>query len=158
MTPAPPKSAGSSIAATVVGAVLVLYVSLAILGGALAVMFGSDGTVTSGSRSLSTPRAALVTSAADFSDIADAYDVGGDPRIRISAKAAGTTEDLFIGIGPAAQVDRYLASVPIDEVTDVDVDTFRLTRQSHAGTKRPAPPASQDFWVARSSGHDADRL
>lgn len=147
-----------SIAATVVGAVLVLYVGLAILGGALAVMFGSYGTVTSGSRSLSTARAALATSAADFSDIADASGVDGELRIRISAKATGTTEDLFIGIGPAARVDRYLASVPVDEVTDVDVETFKLTRKAHAGTKRPAPPASQDFWVARSSGHGADTL
>jgi hypothetical protein len=43
-----------------------------------------------------------------------------------------------VGTGPAAQVDRYLAS--------------------RAGSKRPAPPAGQAFWLAEASGGDAATL
>ena len=141
----------------VVGAVVALLGTvLAVIGGVLLGLFGSDGTVTSGSQSLSTSRAALVSSAADFRDLGGLAEVAGDPRLRVTA--TGREQDIFVGIGPAAQVDRYLASVPVDEVTDFEVDPFELTRRPRAGSKRPAPPAGQGFWLVEASGHDAATL
>jgi hypothetical protein len=127
-----------------------------VIGGVLLGLFGSDGTITSGSQSLSTSRAALVSSAADFRGMGGLAEVAGDPRLRVTA--TGREQDIFVGIGPAAQVDSYLASVPVDEVTDFEVDPFELTREPRPGSRRPAPPAAQGFWLAEASGRDAATL
>ena len=55
---------------------------------------------------------------------------------------------LFLGIGPKADVERYLQAVEYDVVTDVDVDPFRVTYRAESGSREPAPPESQPFWAA----------
>jgi hypothetical protein len=153
------SASGRRVIAIVAGALAALAgFGLAAVGALLLGVFGSDGTVASGSHSLSTSRAALVSSVGDISDIADVADVVGDPRVRVSARAPGSDSRVFVGIGPAAEVDRYLASAPIDEVTDFEIDPFELTRRPRPGTVRPAPPASQGFWVAEASGRNTATL
>jgi hypothetical protein len=157
-TPASKRS-GGQIAAIVAGAALALAgVGIGTAGGGLLAVFGGDGTVDSGRNSLSTGSTALVSDVGDVDGSDDLSDIVGRPTVRLSAHATRPTEGLFVGIGPAADVERYLASAPIDEVTDFDVDPFELTRDPRPGSKRPARPASQDFWVAQGSGHDAATL
>ena len=78
--------------------------------------------------------------------------VFGTVRLHITATPVGTGRQIFIGIGPAAAVDRYLSGVSRDVATDVTLTPFRLTLAHHPGTARPAPPGSQSFWVADASG------
>jgi hypothetical protein len=111
---------------------------------------GSDGTVASGRQTFATSGAALVSSPADVDGIDDAGHIVGDANVRVSLRSA--KPGLFVGVGPAAQVERYLASAPTDEITDFDVDPFTMTRRAQPGTARPAPPASKHFWVAQSTG------
>ena len=151
-------TSGGRIAAIVAGALLALVgTAVAAVGAILLGLFGGDGTVASGSHPLSTSRTALVSSVADIDDISSVADVVGDPRIRISAHS-GAGEPLFVGIGPAAQVDRYLASVPADVVTDLELDPFELARKPRDGSRRPEPPADQDIWVASGTGTDSATL
>jgi hypothetical protein len=153
------KNNAPRIVAMVVGALLALAgLAVAAAGGILFGVVGSDGTVDSSSHSLSTSRAALVSSVADLTNVSDVADIVGDPHLRLTAKATGETSGLFIGIGPATQVDRYLASVPVDEVTDFEIDPFKLERKPRAGSKRPEPPAGQAFWVATGTGRDTATL
>jgi hypothetical protein len=63
---------------------------------------------------------------------------------------------VFVGVGPRAEVDRYLAGAAVDEATDFDVDPFSLDTKRHAGSRSPAAPAAQSFWVAKSTGSTAD--
>jgi hypothetical protein len=73
--------------------------------------------------------------------------------VRVTADNS-SSGDLFIGIGPEADVEAYLADVPHDEVTDVDFRPFSADyrRENPAGTASPAPPQDQTFWVAQSAG------
>jgi hypothetical protein len=147
------------IAAIIVGALVALIgLATGAAGAVLLGLFGSDGTVASGSHPISTSRTALVASVDDIGDTTELADLVGEPRIRLTARAAAPTPGLFIGIGPAAQVDRYLASVPVDEVTDFEIDPFELKRRPHEGSRRPEPPASQQFWAASGSGRDTATL
>jgi hypothetical protein len=147
------------IASIVIGALVALIGLAGGAAGALLLgLFGSDGTVASGSHPISTSRTALVASVDDIGDTTDLADLVGEPRIRLTARATAPTPGLFIGIGPAAQVDRYLASVPVDEVTDFEIDPFELRRTPHQGSRRPERPASQHFWLASGSGRDTATL
>jgi hypothetical protein len=76
----------------------------------------------------------------------------GKPSLSLSAH--GTGRDVFIGIGPAAAVDSYLAGASVDKVTDLGVDPFRLKTDRQNGTARPQAPATQNFWTAQASGPD----
>jgi hypothetical protein len=157
--PAVQKRSGPRIAAIVAGALLALAgTGLAAAGTGLFATFGSDGTVNSGRHSLSTSSTALVSEAADIEDTAHVADVVGKPRIRLSVHATAPTSGVFVGVGPAKQVERYLASASYAEVTDIDLDPFDLDRRAHRGSKRPARPASQGFWVAKATGRDAATL
>jgi hypothetical protein len=79
--------------------------------------------------------------------------VVGRPSLTLNAQSSGSP--VFVGVGPAAAVDRYLAGASIDRVTDFDVEPFRLTTQRQDGSARPAPPAEQRFWTVSSSGLSA---
>jgi hypothetical protein len=96
---------------------------------------------------------ALVSPAGSIQGTSGAQTVLGSVRLRITATPTGTGHQLFLGIGPASAVDRYLRGASYDVATDVSVVPFHLTLTRHLGTATPAPPGSQSFWVAKASGN-----
>jgi uncharacterized protein DUF4389 len=92
-------------------------------------------TFTTGTYALVSERATADLSGPDW--VAD--DVVGTVQLRGDGR-----QPLFIGIGPAAEVDQYLASVAHKELNSLDSGHGTVV----GGRDRPAPPASQGFWVA----------
>jgi hypothetical protein len=138
----------------VVGGVLfVIGVLAAIAGGALMAFFGSNDTLSSGVQQVSTPTRALVSTADSIQGASGAQTVVGSVQLRITATPTGAGHLLFVGIGPASAVDRYLNGVSHDVATDVSVTPFHLTLARQGGTATPPPPESQSFWVAKASGN-----
>jgi hypothetical protein len=140
----------------VLGALLaVVGVLAAIGGGALIALFGTNDTLDSGVQHVSTPTRALVSPAGSIQGTSGAQTVLGSVRLRITATPAAAGQQLFLGIGPAGAVDRYLRGASYDVATDVSVAPFHLTLARHRGTATPPPPGSQSFWVATASGAHA---
>lgn len=135
------------------GVLLVIGVLAAIGGGALMAFFGSNNTLSSGFQQVSTSTRALVSEAGSIQGASGAQTVFGNVRLRITATPTGAGHDLFVGIGPAGAVDRYLNGVSHDVATDVSVTPFHLTLARQGGTATPPPPESQSFWVAKASGN-----
>jgi hypothetical protein len=154
--PAPTKrSTGRIVAMWIGGIVAVVGALIAIGGGAAWAVFGSDGVLTTGRGALATPTTALMSGTATINDTAGASDVLGDTTVHLSARS-DTARPVFVGVGPATAVRNYLAGAPADEITDVDVNPFRVTRTRLAGTRIPAAPVTQRFWVARGTGRTAN--
>ena len=140
----------------VLGAVLLALGALtAIGGGVVMALFGSSNTVNSGVQQVSTPTRALVSPVAAIQNTTGVQTVFGNVRLHITATPSGTGQKIFIGIGPAAAVNRYLSGVSHDVATDVTLTPFHLTLARHPGAARPAPPGSQSFWIADASGNRA---
>ena len=72
--------------------------------------------------------------------------------INVRGEAAAPDQELFIGIGPTADVNRYLADVAHSELQDVTFEPFNAYFREFAGTAVPAPPVEQDFWATATSG------
>jgi hypothetical protein len=72
-------------------------------------------------------------------------------KVRIRGESPGS-KTLFMGIGPQAEVARYLATVAHADVQDIDFDPFRATYLSVTGGAPRAPPTEQHFWEASASG------
>jgi hypothetical protein len=123
--------------------------AIAVGGGALMAVFGTDSTASSGTHTLQTSTAALVAPIDDISDTNGVATVVGQPRLRMVADAS--QRPVFIGIGRAADVDRYLAGVAVDRVTDFELTPYRLTTVRQNGTRSASPPTAQKFWVARAT-------
>jgi hypothetical protein len=120
----------------------------AIGGGAVLAVFGTDNTISSGHHPVSTTTSALVTEQGDFG--ANSADILGHPAVKISVTGSG--KPVFIGVGPAGAVDRYLAGAAVETVTDFELRPFELTTTRHEGTAKLASPLAQSFWVAKSVG------
>src|SRR5215471_21329351 len=126
------------------GVLLVIGALAAIAGGALMALFGSNNTLSSGVQHVSTPTRALVSPAGLIQGTSGAQTILGSVRLRFTATPARPGHQLFLGIGPASAVDRYLRGASYDVATDVSVAPFHLTLARHPGTVTPAPPRSQD--------------
>jgi hypothetical protein len=151
-TALPPAVRRERTVLVVIGSVLAGLGSLvAIAGVALLVVFGSDGSLSSGRQDVNTPTAALVSGVANITDTTHVSQALGDTSIQVSAAARGD-RDVFVGVARRADVDRYLAGAAVDEITDFDVAPFRLTRDRRDGSATPQAPGDQTFWVAQSSG------
>jgi hypothetical protein len=138
------------------GAVLLALGAVTATGGAVVMaLFGSSDTLNSGVQQISTPTRALVSPVAAIQNTTGVQTVFGTVRLHITATPARTGHPIFIGIGPAAAVGRYLSRVSHDVATDVTLTPFHLTLAHHPGAARPAPPLSQSFWVADASGNRA---
>jgi hypothetical protein len=147
----PPTQRPRRTVQIVLGSLLAVFGALlAIGGGAVLAIFGGDGALDSGPEQISTPTSALVSSIARIDGANEVPDVIGKPSIRVDTTAAQGNPDVFVGVGPAAAVDRYLAGAPLDRVRDFDLDPFRLDKARRDGSATPEPPADQTFWVARS--------
>ena len=150
-TGAPRRWSGGRVALLVVGSVLGL-VSLGVLAagaGALAIDWTQreDGFVTSPRHAYSTPTYALVSETADLDGPDWAWrDLVGTVRIQ------GRSDDpVFLGIGPDADVERYLADVSHEVVHDIGHSRGDDTDQRPGGAP-PTPPGQQTFWAASAEG------
>ena len=138
----------------VVGGILLLGGGAVAVGGAaLMILFGSDSTAASGLHHVTTQRVALVAAVNDIQGANGFASAVSRPTLRLTATS--TNRRIFIGIGPAAAVERYLAGAPIDRVTDMAVDPFRLATRARPGPVTPATPAGQPFWTTSDSGTSA---
>ena len=72
--------------------------------------------------------------------------------IRLRAASAQAGKDIFIGIAPQADVDRYLAGVHHTELTNGAFSPFRAEYRDVAGTTVPTSPADQTWWSVSATG------
>ena len=70
----------------------------------------------------------------------------------------GRPTPIFAGIGPTADVARYLDGVPHDAIRDFELSPDRVTYRRVPGEAAPEPPEEQEFWVAQVTTEQRDAL
>ena len=112
-----------------------------------------DGYLTTPSERFATPTYALTRTRLEVDTDGEGRVLNeswfGKVRIRGESPAGKT---LFIGIGPQAEVARYLGSVAHANVQDLDFDPFHVTYLPVTGGAPQGPPTEQSFWAASASG------
>jgi hypothetical protein len=158
-----PLSSGRT-ALVIVGSVAAFIGGSLLIGGG-AVMWAeqqrdSDGYFSTDSELLSIESYVLSAPNLDVNlagpDVLYGQDLLG--KIRIEGESSGSGVPLFLGIGPTNEVDQYLAGVGHDEISDFDVDPFRLTYTEHPGDAPDAVPTAQSFWAVSESGNGPQTL
>ncbi|HKE65421.1 MAG TPA: hypothetical protein VKB59_12340 [Micromonosporaceae bacterium] len=136
----------------IVFGVVILLIGLAVtaLGAAGLIFGGHTGVIQSGYHTVGTPTYAFVSDAREVRHGQGIEVRSGNATLRIDARNTG--RPLFIGVGPAQQVQSYLSGVTYADVTDVNFSPFRLESHTVPGDARPAAPGDQSFWVAKSVG------
>ena len=151
---------GGRIVTVVVGSLLVLIgLAVALGGGALlwadTTQRDADGWFTSPSGTLAAPGHALISDEIDLGAEADADwvdEVGDLVRTRVTVERVAAATPTFVGIGPTADVQRYLRGVAHSRIVDIDTDPFRADYVVVPGTRTPGPPADEPFWSAQVQG------
>jgi hypothetical protein len=146
---APPN--GGRLALIIVGSVLALIAAAVLATGGAGLVL--DQTQRDDQGFLMTP--ADTYSTATYALVSEPVEANFDGPNWVSTDLLGTIKlrsqspgPVFVGIGPADAVDRYLEGVPREELRDLGGGTQVM----RPGTARPAPPERQDFWAARTSG------
>ena len=108
-----------------------------------------DGFVMSPTQDFSSPTYAILSESADLDTEGAEWALDtflGAVRIR-----SESDRPVFVGIGPAADVTRYLGGVERDVVDDLDEsgDPGKLTRR--AGGEPTGPPGDETFWVVSTT-------
>ena len=160
-TPPPPPRAvptsrwtGPSVMAFIVGCLLV-FVGLPLLGAGGTALWAhwtqrDDGYATTDVQQFSTPGSALTAVPTELGRAGTGwlYAPGVLDTVRMRVTPVNPGSDLFVGIGPSADVDRYLAGVGRTVISDFWTNsTYNID-----GAAAVAAPAAQTFWVASSTG------
>ena len=152
--PAPPRRGTAGRVVLFVVGTIAGIVAFALLAGGCALVAidqtqrDDDGFLMSPTQELSTPTYAIVSESVDLdSDAEWALDTFlGTVRVRTESDRA-----VFVGIGSATDVDRYLGGVEQDVVDDLDHSGDpEYSRRS--GGPPSASPESEAFWVASAAG------
>ena len=138
-----------------------IAISLLTGGVALAVVHGTqrddDGFLTSPIYDMRTNGYALVSEEVDLASRPGDWWPSDPATVRFSVDAVGT-KPVFVGIGRASEVDRYLSGVAYDEVTALGVKRSDVTYEPSSGGAPATLPGVQPFWVAASQGQGEQLL
>ncbi len=156
MPPRPTEGGGTAgkVVLVVLGVVAGILAFAFLVGGCALVAVDrtqrdDDGFLMSPSRELTTSTYAIVSESAELdTDGAEwALDTFlGTVRIRSESE-----RPVFVGIGPAADVDAYLGDVERDVIDDLENDGDPSFEPESGGAPR-SPPGEQTFWAASASG------
>jgi hypothetical protein len=154
------NSTGGRIAALVIGALLVLF-ALALLGAGGTALWADrtqrdGGYVTTDVHEFSTSGSAIATVSTELGSAGTGWlyspTLLDTVRIRVTPTSPGRA--LFVGIGPTADVDRYLAGASHTVISDFwDEKTEFVDGDTPSST-----PGKQDFWVASATGRGAQTV
>jgi hypothetical protein len=157
VTPVRPRRSGGRVTLFVVGAVLAFFGANSLIGGAMALGLSNeqdaDGYFSTRLGRLATQTYAVAAPTLEVTgagpDQLYAEELLGEVRIR--AQSTGD-KPLFVGVGPADQVNAYLAAVNHDRISELDVGLFGVAYVVHDGGAPATPPQQQTFWVASDAG------
>ena len=110
---------------------------------------GFDGTFTTPPTSVSTDTHAIVLSASFVDEDLASRDLGSSS---VTIAVDGEGDDVFVGVGSAADVARYLDDVPYAEATRLSYPGSDLELRRVDGSERPTPPTDEAFWSASRKG------
>ncbi|HEX6254655.1 MAG TPA: DUF4389 domain-containing protein [Euzebyales bacterium] len=114
-----------------------------------------DGYFTSPSYQLSTDGYAITSEDIDLrveADPAGWVPDFGDVSARVTVVPEGASDEVFVGIGPKDDVDRYLGGVSHDVITRLGDDPDEVAYGRIDGDRVAEPPDTQTFWDASSTG------
>lgn len=165
--PVPPtvrRWSGWRTVLVIVGSMLFVIGGAVLVGGGAGLWLyqqrDNDGYFTAGPERFGTDTAALSVPSLDIDvagpDAVVANDLLG--RVRIRTESVDADTPLFIGIGPSADVAKYLNGVGHDELSDIDASPFKATYTARPGDQPATNPAGQSFWVASDVGTGARTL
>ena len=122
--------------------------AIATSGLALAALGGTDGSLSTGPHHHATSATAVVSDEGDLGGTG--LLPNGDPTVKVSVQESD--KPVFVGIGPAEDVDRFLAGATVQTVSDFDLWPFQLDTSTREGDRQPGSPLDESFWVAQSDG------
>lgn len=138
------------IVAVIIGALLaVIGLGVTAAGAGLLVAHATlreDGYYLTPGRTFETDTAVLV---ADVDLAGDDREPNGTVRLR-ATPADGRS--LFVGVGPRARVEQWLAGTDHERIERVRYVPFRVSTDRVTGPREVTPPEAEDFWVTSSSG------
>jgi hypothetical protein len=154
-----PQRLGAGRIVMVIAGALVALTGLGLMGGGTLLVWAhatqrdAAGYYTTSTEQFATPTYAL-TSRVDLGDLPGKRDwvidhPVGTARIRATSS---TGTPVFIGIGPQADVDRWLAGVAHERVETANFGPFDTESTVVTGSHPPASPFDQPFWAASVSG------
>ena len=165
VTPSRPSggSTGGGIALVVLG-VLSALIAIGLLAGGGVLMWAdrtqrdSAGFLTSPSTRFESATYAIAATDVSVAVNAPGWHVATDAlgSVRIVATDASPTP-MFIGIAPAADVNRYLTGAAYDQLNGYAVASGGPTYTTHSGGAPPTP-GSQSFWRADVTGTGTQSL
>jgi hypothetical protein len=121
----------------------------------------ADGYFTSPSYRLATDGYAITGEDIDLRVEADPAawtpEFGGITT-RVTVTPADPAREVFVGIGPKDDVDRYLGGVSHDVISNLGANTDDVRYERIAGERTPEPPDTQTFWDASSTGGGAQTI
>ena len=146
----------------ILGAFLALVAVALLIGGGGSLLFasthrGADGFVSSPDYELTADGYAITLGAADLPTSPDDW-VPWTGRIRSRVTVTGTAGDVFVGVGPSADVAAYLDGVAHAQIVDVEAFSDDVEMRVYPGEGTPSAPAEQSFWVATADGSGAQTL
>ncbi|MDQ1056141.1 hypothetical protein QFZ23_000042 [Arthrobacter globiformis] len=83
-------------------------------------------------------------------------DAAGSILLRGSGASPG--KGIFIGVAPQQDAARYLDGVKRSEIRELNLRPFRVDYTEVPGTRSPARPGTQNFWVASAEGTGTQEL
>jgi hypothetical protein len=83
-------------------------------------------------------------------------DTAGSILLRGAAASPG--KGIFIGVAPQQDAARYLEGVKRSEIRELNLRPFRVDYTEVPGTRTPARPGAQNFWVASAEGTGTQEL
>jgi hypothetical protein len=156
-TAAPTQQVGRRRVVRLVLGSLALLVALALIGAAIAGIFGLEnnrdatGYFVTHTHHYQTSSYALSTESLNVGSVTGALE-SRLLHLRITATSNDATKPLFIGIARTEDAAGYLARVQHDELRDIKFDPFKVDYR-RIGTGAPrALPAAQSIWQTRASG------
>lgn len=147
---------GGRIAALVIGALLALF-SVALVGAGGTALWADltqreGGYVTTDVHDFSSSGSALSTVSTELGSAGVGWLYSPDLMDKVRIRVTPTSDQtVFVGIGPSQDVDRYLAGVGHTVISEFWEDKVEQV----GGSRSPAAPASQGFWVASATGTGA---
>ncbi len=136
------------------GTLVGLFVIAVGVSALIASSLADDGFLESNTQRLEGPRNALVSE--DISADGPSWLFAEDRlTLKITAESADPDRSIFVGVAPLNSLATYLDGVGHDVVSEIDYPDFDVLYAPVRGSRRPAPPGNQDFWVASAEGRGA---